>query len=145
MFSQACSHFQIILVYTKKKKMKKNTFYIIDFGHMRFDKIFVKELILENIFHRVSFSFDNPSNPNIEWNEVLHRKQCDSMFYNVIIYFMCAVCNWVCAHYYVNYVAYDVLWSFHSEHMRWLCLLLLWIFHFSPMQYNAKSDAIVHL
>lgn len=36
-------------------------------------------------------------------------------------------------------------WSFHSEHMRWLYLLLLWIFHFSPMQYNAKSDAIVHL
>lgn len=40
-----------------------------------------------------------------------------SMFYNVIIYFMCTVCNWVCTHYYVNYVAFDV----HGRFIRSAC------------------------
>lgn len=45
-------------------------------------------------------------------NEFSLSSMSESMFYNVIIYFMCAVCNWVCSYYYVNYVAFVV----HDRH-----------------------------
>lgn len=119
MFIQPCSHFQII--YHWRKKMRCTPLVLVIY--------LIKYFFFLNIWFKFGVHAVHKTQKAI-WSEPIlwtyfhntHKcnlKRCIPMQCNSVLSFsislmllfisMCAVCNWVCTHYYVNYVAFDLL------------------------------------
>lgn len=129
MFSEACSHFRNYLAAGEEKKNKQRINVVVCHWFLAIDLIkyswaefawAIWAKYFPCYFGRMQsiwlfFHCYVVQSEAMQRNSMRARTRTLSFslsFSNVIIYFMCAVCNWVCTHYYVNYVAFDLLGRF---------------------------------